>query len=189
MPFSEAQSYQVLNTNIKNIQTPLTSAAIEKLRSSDVVCLSGTIYTARDQAHKLIVEMIEKGKKLPFDISGQIIYYCGPTEPGYKGHAGSCGPTTSSRMDKYVPALLKLGLKGMIGKGKRSPEVVKSIMANRAIYFAAPAGMGALVGKSVVRRELVAFKELGPEAVYRFEIKDMLLVVVNDIKGNNLYRF
>lgn len=176
-----------MSKKVFNIKTPLTESVIKKLRSGDIVYLSGTIYTARDQAHKIITEMIKKKRKLPFDMKGQVIYYCGPTSARL-GSVGSCGPTTSSRMDKYTVKFLKLGLKGMIGKGERSPEIIDSIKQNRAVYFAAPAGLGALVRKHVIKSECIAFKGLGPEAVYRFEVKDMPLIVVNDVKGNDVYK-
>ncbi|MCK5161527.1 MAG: fumarate hydratase C-terminal domain-containing protein [Candidatus Aureabacteria bacterium] len=177
-----------MNKKVFNIKTPLAESVIKKLRSGNIVYLSGTIYTARDQAHRIIMEMIQEKKKLPFEMKGQVIYYCGPTSARSKGHAGSCGPTTSSRMDKYTIKLLSLGLKGMIGKGERSSEIVDAIKEKRAVYFAAPAGLGALVNRHIIKSECIAFKKLGPEAVYKFEVKDMPLIVVNDVKGNDVYK-
>jgi fumarate hydratase subunit beta len=160
---------------------------LERLKAGDRVLLSGTIFTARDLAHKRFLEAIKQGGCPPFDVNGQIIYYCGPTPPQPGRTIGACGPTTSSRMDQYTPALLALGLKGMIGKGKRSKEVKDLIKSSRAVYFGATGGAGALISRCVVSFKIVAYEELGPEAVYKMEVRDMPLFVINDIYGNDLY--
>ncbi len=173
---------------IHYLKTPVKDNILERLRAGDIVYLSGDIFTARDMAHKLTCNLIKSGKKLPFNIKGEIVYYCGPA-PGIKeGSVGSCGPTTSSRMDKYTPLLLKKGVKAMIGKGIRSDEVIESIVKNKAVYFAAPAGLGALLSKCIRKSEVLAFGELGPEAVYRFYIEDMPLIVAVDSKGKCIYK-
>lgn len=171
---------------MKEINTPLKAREIQKLRSGETVELSGVIYTARDQAHKRLVEAINKGRKLPFDLKGQVIYYCGPA-PAPKGKAiGSCGPTTSSRMDEFTPALLKAGLKGMIGKGRRSQEVISAIRKYQAVYFLAYAGCGALMTGYVKEVRAVAFKDLGPEAIYRLRVEKFPLIVSVDAKGRSI---
>lgn len=171
----------------KRITTPLTEEKVRELKAGDTVLISGTIYTARDAAHKRLVELIEKGEKLPIDIDNGIIYYVGPT-PAKPGKAlGSAGPTTSYRMDPYAPALLEKGLKGMIGKGLRSKEVVESMKKNTAVYFAAIGGAGALIGKSVKKAEIMAYEDLGSEAIRKLQVEDLPVVVVIDCEGNNLY--
>lgn len=171
----------------KRITTPLTEEIVRELKAGDTVLISGTIYTARDAAHKRLVELIEKGEKLPIDIDNGIIYYVGPT-PAKPGKAlGSAGPTTSYRMDPYAPALLEKGLKGMIGKGLRSKEVVESMKKNTAVYFAAIGGAGALIGKSVKKAEIMAYEDLGSEAIRKLQVEDLPVVVVIDCEGNNLY--
>ena len=172
---------------MKKIKTPLDKAQIEKLKAEDEVLLSGTIYTARDQAHKRLVEAIKLGRKLPIDLKGAIIYYCGPTKTPRGKVIGSCGPTTASRMDDFTPLLLRAGLKGMIGKGSRSPEVIKAIKKCQAVYFSAYAGCGALLTKYVKKAEPVAYKELGPEAIYKLAVVGFPLIVAIDSKGNNIY--
>jgi fumarate hydratase subunit beta len=172
---------------IKKITTPLEDSVIEGLKSGEKVFLSGYIYTARDAAHKRFIDALEKGEKLPLDIKGQIIYYCGPSPAPPGKVIGACGPTTSSRMDAYAPKLLSLGLKGMIGKGKRSQPVKDAIKQYKSIYFGATGGAGALLSKSVVSSEVIAYEELGPEAVRKLEVKDMPMFVINDIHGNDLY--
>lgn len=172
---------------IKKITTPLEDSVIEGLKAGEKVFLSGYIYTARDAAHKRFIDALEKGEKLPLDIKGQIIYYCGPSPAPPGKVIGACGPTTSSRMDAYAPKLLSLGLKGMIGKGKRSQAVKDVIKEYKAIYFGATGGAGALLSKSVVSSEIIAYEELGPEAVRKLEVKDLPLFVINDIHGNDLY--
>jgi fumarate hydratase subunit beta len=170
------------------IQPPLTDDVIIKLKAGDHVLITGAIYTGRDMAHKYMVEGHQKGEKLPFDIKGQILYYTGPTPAPPGRPIGSAGPTTSYRMDKYTPYLLELGLKGMIGKGPRGQEVKDAIKKHKAIYFAAIGGAGALISKAIHKAELIAYPELGTEAVMRLEVEDFPAVVVNDVDGGDLYR-
>ena len=171
----------------KRITTPLTAEKVKDLKAGDSILLSGTIYTARDAAHKRLVELLEKGEDLPIDVKDSIIYYVGPT-PTKPGMAfGSAGPTTSYRMDAYTPQLLEKGLKGMIGKGLRSGNVIESMKENTAVYFAAIGGAAALIGKCVKASELVAYEDLGAEAIRKLEVVDLPLVVVIDSEGNNLY--
>ena len=180
---------------MKKITTPIKNKEIDKLKIGDVVLLTGIVYTARDQAHKRLVDTISKGKKLPIDLKDAIIYYCGPTKApqsltcsGRQGKIiGSCGPTTSSRMDTFTPILLKRGLKGMIGKGKRSKEVIQAIKKYGAVYFLTYAGCGALLSKYIRSAKPVAYKDLGPEAIYRLEVKDFPLIVGIDARGNDIY--
>ena len=149
--------------------------------------LTGTIYTARDAAHKRMYEALQNGETLPFDIEGNVIYYMGPS-PAREGRPiGSAGPTTASRMDKYTPALLELGMRGMIGKGRRTEAVRESMMKNQAVYFAAVGGAGALLSKSILQAEVIAYEDLGTEAIRKLEIKDFPVIVVMDCEGNNLY--
>ncbi len=172
---------------MKRIKVPLNDTDIAKLKAGEQVLLSGTIYTARDAAHKRMTESLEKGEGLPIDITGQVIYYVGPT-PAKPGKViGSAGPTTSSRMDFYTPKLLVAGLKGMIGKGKRSTEVVEAIKKYKAVYFAAAGGAGALLSKRIRKAEVVAYGDLGPEAIYRLDVEEFPVIVVNDIYGKDLY--
>lgn len=171
----------------KRITTPLTIEKVEDLKAGDSVFLTGYIYTARDAAHKRLVELLEKGEDLPFDIENQIIYYVGPTPAKEGMPIGSAGPTTSYRMDPYTPKLLDKGLKGMIGKGKRSDEVVESMKKNKAIYFAAIGGAAALTAKCVKSSELIAYDDLGAEAIRKLYVEDLPLIVVIDSKGNNYY--
>lgn len=171
----------------KRISTPLTYEKIKDLKAGDSVLLSGVIYTGRDAAHKRFVDLLEKGEELPIYVKDAVIYYVGPT-PAKEGRAiGSAGPTTSYRMDAYTPQLLERGLKGMIGKGKRSKEVVDSMVKNGAVYFGAIGGAAALIGKCVKKAEIVTYEDLGAEAVRRLEVEDLPIVVVIDSKGNNLY--
>ena len=171
----------------KYISAPLSLETIESLKAGDYVYISGVIYTARDAAHKRMYEARMEKKELPFDIRNNIIYYLGPT-PEKKGQViGSAGPTTSSRMDKYTPLLLEQGLKGMIGKGKRSQEVIESIKKNHAVYMAAVGGAGALLSKCITASEIIAYEDLGTEAIRRLEVKDFPAIVVIDSNGNNLY--
>jgi fumarate hydratase subunit beta len=168
----------------KYLQVPFFPEEAASLAAGDFVYLTGTIYTARDAAHKRMVEALESGMPLPFNIEGNVIYYMGPS-PARAGRAiGSAGPTTSGRMDRYTPALLDLGLVGMIGKGKRSPQVKQSIVQNKAVYFAAIGGAGALLSRSIVASEPVAYDDLGTEAIRRLTVKDLPVIVVIDSRGN-----
>ena len=178
---------QPYNNTMKKITAPLTKKTVRSLRAGQQVLLSGTILTARDQAHKRIVELARKKKRLPLNLRNQIIYYCGPTKTPKGKVVGSCGPTTSSRMDIFTPVLLKAGLQGMIGKGQRSHETVAAIKKYSAIYFLAPAGCGALLAQKVTRSRIVAFKDLGPEAIREFTVVDFPLIVAVDTKGRNVY--
>ena len=171
----------------KAIQTPLTKEIARTLQAGDYVYLTGTIYSARDAAHKRLTESLAKGEELPLPLENEIIYYLGPT-PARPGQViGSAGPTTASRMDKYAPSLLDLGLRGMIGKGKRSKQVLDAIVNNGAVYFAAVGGAGALLSKSIIKSEVIAYEDLGTEAIRKLEVKDFPVIVVVDSKGNNLY--
>jgi fumarate hydratase subunit beta len=170
------------------IHPPLTDDVIEGLKAGDRVVITGVIYTARDMAHKSMVEDHRKGVQLPFDPEGQIIYYTGPTPAPPGKPIGSAGPTTSYRMDAYAPYLLELGIKGMIGKGPRGAEVKDAIKKHRAVYFAAIGGAGALISKTIKKAEVIAYPELGTEAVMRLEVEDFPAIVVNDIHGEDLYR-
>lgn len=171
----------------KKIITPLTEEKTKGLKAGDSVLISGTIYTARDAAHKRLVELLHENKPLPFEVKDAIIYYVGPTPAKPGEPIGSAGPTTSYRMDPYAPELLDMGLKGMIGKGLRSKEVIESMVKNKAVYFAAIGGAAALMGKAVKKAELVAYEDLGSEAVRRLEVENLPVVVVIDSEGNNLY--
>ncbi|MBB6631802.1 Fe-S-containing hydro-lyase [Clostridium algidicarnis] len=172
----------------KKITTPLTKEKVKGLKVGDSVLISGTIYTARDAAHKRLVDLLDEGKELPLDLKDAIIYYVGPS-PAKPGMAlGSAGPTTSYRMDPYAPRLLDKGLKGMIGKGLRNKEVIDSLIKNNAVYFAAIGGAAALIGKSVEEAEMVAYEDLGAEAIRKLTVKDLPVVVVIDSEGNNLYK-
>ena len=166
---------------------PLTDDDVSGLRTGDRVLITGTMLTGRDAAHKRLVDLIEKGEKLPVDLQGQIIYFVGPT-PTRPGEAiGSAGPTTSYRMDAYSPILIEKGLKGMIGKGSRSREVVDAMMRYKAVYFAAVGGAAALISRRIVSSEILAYEDLGPEAIRRLQVKDFPVIVVNDTLGNDLY--
>ncbi len=169
------------------ISTPLTEETLNKLQAGDTLFITGTIYTARDQAHKKLIDALDDGKDLPFDIKGQIIYYVGPS-PAKPGQViGSAGPTTSGRMDPYTPRLIEEGLRGMIGKGLRSQDVIDSMVKNGAIYMAAVGGAAALIAKTITGAEVIAYDDLGPEAVRKLEVKDFPVIVVIDKDGNNLY--
>ena len=171
-----------------HLKNPISEQELVKLKAGDRVLLSGTIYTARDAAHKRMNEALQKGEELPFDVSGQTIYYVGPTPAKPDQVIGSAGPTTSGRMDKFTPALLDLGLKGMLGKGYRSPEVIESMQKNKAVYFAAIGGSGALIARTIQSMEVVAYEDLGPEAIYKLTIKDFPAVVIIDSEGNDWYQ-
>lgn len=171
----------------KYISVPFTDDSAATLRAGDYVYLTGTIYTARDAAHKRMYEALEKGESLPVNMNHNVIYYMGPS-PAREGRAiGSAGPTTASRMDKYAPSLLDLGLKGMIGKGKRSEAVKEAVIRNKAVYMAAVGGAGALLSKSIISSEVIAYDDLGTEAIRKLEVKDFPVIVVMDAEGNNLY--
>lgn len=171
----------------KRISLPLSKKEILKLKAGDEVLLKGVLYTARDIAHKRMIATIKKGGKLPIPLKNQTVYYCGPTPAGRGRIIGSCGPTTSSRMDEFTPALLKKGLKGMIGKGKRSKEVKEAIRRYQAVYFLAFGGIGALLSRYVKKGEIIAYKDLGPEAIYRLEVEDFPVIVGIDITGRSVY--
>lgn len=171
----------------KHITVPFSEKEAKELKSGDYVYLTGTIYTARDAAHKRMYEALENGKELPFNIKNNVIYYMGPSPAREGCPIGSAGPTTASRMDKYAPALLDLGQRGMIGKGKRSEAVREAIIRNNAIYFAAVGGAGALLSKSIWNSEVIAYDDLGTEAIRKLEVKDFPVIVVIDSEGNNLY--
>lgn len=171
----------------KYISAPITKEEAVKLKAGDYVYITGTIYTARDAAHKRMDEALQKGEALPFDIKEQMIYYMGPS-PAREGRPiGSAGPTTASRMDKYTPELLDLGLGAMIGKGKRSPEVIDAIMRNNAVYFAAVGGAGALLSKCITSSEVIAYDDLGTEAIRKLTVEKFPAIVVIDTDGKNLY--
>lgn len=169
------------------INTPITAEVTKDLKSGDYVYITGTIYVARDAAHKRMIEALERGDELPIDIKDATIYYMGPS-PAREGRPiGSAGPTTASRMDKYAPTLLDLGEKAMIGKGKRTKEVIEAIVRNRAVYFAAIGGAGALLSKCITSSKIVCYDDLGAEAILKIEVKDFPVIVVVDCEGNNLY--
>ena len=171
----------------KKINLPITDEDIKNLKAGDSVLLTGTIITGRDAAHKRLFELIERGEELPVDIRGELIYYVGPApaKPGYA--VGPAGPTSSYRMDKYAPALLDLGLKGMIGKGARSQAVIDSIVKNNCVYFAAIGGAAALIAKSIKKEELLCYEDLGTEAIRRYTVEDFPCIVAIDSEGNNVY--
>ncbi|EOS29091.1 MAG: Fe-S-containing hydro-lyase [Kineothrix sp.] len=169
------------------INAPMRDEDISVLRAGDYVYITGTVYTARDAAHKRLDEALQKGEKLPINLERNIIYYMGPS-PAREGRAiGSAGPTTASRMDKYTPGFLDAGLKGMIGKGRRSTEVIDSIIKNKAVYFAAVGGAGALLSRSIISSKIIAYEDLGTEAIRELEVSNFPVIVVIDSKGNNLY--
>ena len=171
----------------RDIKIPMDKETVESLRAGDYVKITGTIYTARDAAHKRLYEALERGEELPIDITGTTIYYMGPS-PAREGRPiGSAGPTTSSRMDKYAPKLLDLGMTAMIGKGKRSQEVLDAIVRNGGVYFAAVGGAGAIISKTIKESEIVAYEDLGTEAIRKLTVEDFPVIVVVDSKGNNLY--
>ncbi|MBA7651330.1 Fumarate hydratase class I, anaerobic [subsurface metagenome] len=172
---------------VKEITLPLSDEVIGDLKAGDEVLLTGVMYVARDAAHKRMVEALEQGRSLPFDVRGQTVYYMGPSPAKPRQPIGSAGPTTSGRMDMYTPNLLAAGLKGMIGKGMRSPEVKDALKKYRAVYFGAVGGAGALISKSIREAEVVAYEELGAEAVLRLEVEAFPAIVINDIHGGDLY--
>ena len=171
----------------KHITTPITAETTKNLKAGDYVYITGTIYVARDAAHKRMIEALDRGEQLPIDIKDATIYYMGPS-PAREGRPiGSAGPTTASRMDKYAPTLLDLGQKAMIGKGKRTQEVIDAIVRNQAVYFAAIGGAGALLSKCITRSEVVCYDDLGAEAIRKIEVENFPVIVVIDAEGNNLY--
>lgn len=171
----------------KTLTVPAAKEDLKKLRAGDMVYITGTIYTARDAAHKRMSETLDEGKELPIDIDGAVIYYMGPS-PAREGRPiGSAGPTTASRMDKYTPRLLDMGMSAMIGKGKRSPEVIDAIVRNGAVYFAAIGGAGALLSKAIVESDVVAYDDLGTEAIRKLRVENFPAIVVIDSEGTNLY--
>ena len=171
----------------KYIKAPIDDEVVNSLKAGDYVYITGTIYTARDAAHKRMYEAINNGESIPFELKNNIIYYLGPS-PAREGQViGSAGPTTSSRMDKYTPLLLENGLKGMIGKGKRSNEVIKSMHKNNAVYFAAIGGAGALLSKCIKKAEVIAYDDLGTEAIRKLEVENLPTIVVIDNQENNMY--
>ena len=173
---------------IKHITTPLTADTVKDLRAGDVVRITGPVYTARDAAHKRMTEALAAGKPLPFDIAGQVVYYVGPspTKPGEV--VGSAGPTTSGRMDKYTPTLIEKGMRGMIGKGSRSKEVIDACVKYGAVYFVAVGGAAAVISQSIKGEEMIAYEDLGPEAIRRYEVEDFPAIVCIDAEGNDFYK-
>lgn len=169
------------------LTTPLSDKMLQTLKIGDKVLISGIIYSARDAAHKRMVELLDRGEQLPIDLQGQIIYYVGPTPPKPGMVIGAAGPTTSYRMDAYAPRLIENGLKGMIGKGPRGPGVIEAIQKYKAVYFAATGGIGALISKTIKESDVVAYEDLGTEAIRRMVVENFPAVVVNDIDGNDLY--
>lgn len=173
---------------IKYITTPLSDETIKTLKAGDSVRITGPIYTARDAAHKRMTEALERGEKLPIDIKGNVVYYVGPSPEKPGQVVGAAGPTTSGRMDRYTPALLEQGMKGMIGKGSRSQEVIDSIVKNCAVYFVAVGGAAVVISKSIKAQELLAYGELGPEAIRRYDVVDFPAIVGIDCEGNDFYK-
>ncbi|MCK4417141.1 MAG: Fe-S-containing hydro-lyase [Candidatus Latescibacteria bacterium] len=172
---------------MKKITTPLSDQDVSGVRSGDRILLSGVLYAARDAAHRRLIEALQKGDPFPFELPGQVIYYTGPSPARPGRPIGSAGPTTSYRMDPYTPPLLAQGLKGTIGKGARSPQVRKVLREYRAVYFAATGGVGALLSQHIVESEIIAYEDLGPEAIRKLLVRDFPVVVANDIYGNDLY--
>ncbi|WP_200762255.1 Fe-S-containing hydro-lyase [Nitrosophilus alvini] len=174
-------------SNVYYMKTPLSEDDVTKLKAGDIVYLTGTIYTARDAAHKRLVDLIERKEELPFPLEGAVIYFVGPTPPKPGEPIGSAGPTTSYRMDKYSPTLIKHGLKGMIGKGKRNEEVKEACKKYKAVYFGATGGAGALLSKTITESVIIAYEELGPEAIRMLKVENFPVTVINDTYGNDLY--
>lgn len=170
------------------IETPVSDEAIAQLKAGDRVFITGYLYTGRDAAHKKLIDLVKEGKELPIDIKGQFIYYVGPTPARPGKPIGSAGPTTSYRMDSFAPTLHSLGLKGTIGKGSRSEEVKEALKKYKAVYLASVGGAGALISKSIVSSEVIAYPELGPEAIRKVKVKDFPCIVINDIYGGDLYQ-
>ena len=175
-------------SEVIKITTPLSDEVVDSLKSGDQVSINGILYTARDAAHKRLIDLLDHGDELPFDIKGQIIYYVGPTPAKPGAIIGSAGPTTSYRMDPYAPRLMEVGMKGMIGKGNRTQNVIDAMVKYKSIYFAAIGGAGALVARSIKKVEIIAYEDLGPEAIRKMEVEDFQAVVVNDTYGNDVYK-
>ncbi len=174
--------------DVKKITPPITDEVAQSLNAGDQVSITGVVYTARDAAHKRLVALLDEGKELPFDMNGAVIYYVGPS-PAKPGQiVGSAGPTTSYRMDAYAERLMEVGMKGMIGKGARAQNVVDAMVKHKTVYFAAIGGAAALIARSIKKVEIVAYEDLGPEAVRRMEVEDFRVVVINDTKGSDLYK-
>jgi fumarate hydratase subunit beta len=173
--------------NLKPVNIPFEEGALEKLKAGDLISLTGVLYTGRDQTHRRLVALLDEDKGLPVDLKGQLLYYVGPS-PAKPGQViGAAGPTTSYRMDAYTPRLLELGLKGTLGKGSRTMPVRQAMKKHGAIYLATVGGAGALLSKSIVKSDLVAFEDAGPEALFRFEVENFPAVVINDLEGNDYY--
>jgi len=172
---------------IHELAPPLAAKVVEAMRAGDRATISGVLYTARDAAHRRLVELLDHGESLPVDLPGQIIYYTGPTPAPPGRPIGSAGPTTASRMDPYAPRLLALGLKAMIGKGARGPEVREALRKYRAVYLTATAGAGALLSQHIVAAEVVAYPDLGTEAIHRLEVQEFPVIVANDCHGGDIY--
>lgn len=175
-------------SNAIRLSPPLSDADVEGLQIGDRVLISGAVYTGRDAAHKRLTDLIQAGKPLPLDIQRQIIYYVGPSPAKPGRPVGAAGPTTSYRMDAYAPELIRLGLKGMIGKGARNQDVRDAMAKFKAIYFAAIGGAGALMAQAIKKAEIVAYEDLGPEAIRRLEVEEFPVIVINDVRGNDLYQ-
>jgi fumarate hydratase subunit beta len=171
----------------KNIKSPIDPQVLGELKAGDQVLITGVLYVARDAAHKRLVEAVDRGEKLPFDIEGQTVYYMGPSPAKPGGVIGAAGPTTSGRMDVYAPRLMEIGLKGMIGKGARTQPVLDAIKKYKAVYFAGLGGAGALISKCIKKAEVIAYDDLGAEALRRIEVVDFPATVINDMHGGNLY--
>jgi fumarate hydratase subunit beta len=186
MPYALCLKGNKMNDAIK-LTTPLSAADVERLQIGDRVLISGAIYTGRDAAHKRLTDLIQAGEPLPIDIEGQIIYYVGPSPAKPGRPVGAAGPTTSYRMDAYAPELIRLGLKGMIGKGARNQDVKDAMVKFKAVYFAAIGGAGALMAQAIKKAEIIAYEDLGPEAIRKMEVEDFPVIVVNDVRGNDLY--
>lgn len=170
------------------IEAPLTEQVVCSLKAGDRVLINGAMLTGRDSAHQRLYDLLEKGEPLPIDVEGQLIYYVGPTPPKPGQVIGSAGPTTSSRMDKFAPALIAKGLRGMVGKGKRSPEVLQAMQVHKAVYLGATGGAAALIAKRIKAAEVLCYEDLGPEAIRRLTVEDFPAVVINDAHGNDLYK-
>jgi fumarate hydratase subunit beta len=177
----------VAGEEIRRLTTPLVDTDIESLHAGDRVCLSGVLLTGRDAAHKRLIELIDDGQQIPIDVRGQVMYYVGPSPPRPGMVIGSAGPTTSGRMDSYAPKLMALGLKGMIGKGSRSQPVRDALKQRKCVYFGAVGGAGALLAKHIKSAEILAYEDLGAEAIRRLVVEDFPVIVIDDVHGNDLY--